>query len=416
MTAAALQRLEAAQFSSCAASKVPLNASAVSRIGARSMPLDLAFVTERAGFDSLETEWNQLFEASAQPSQMFLSFNWLWHWCNHYLAGQSLSILTGRRDGRLVMIWPLVKWRVHGLSVLSFMGEPMSQYGDVLVEAAPDTPDCMRMAWAFLKSRSGADFVRLGKVRTDSAIASLLMEAGGRITDTQVAPYLDLSNANGYAEYEKRYSGSSRKKRRNLIRRLADLGPLTVKEVTGGPEARTLVEFAIPLKRKWLVSRGLVSRAYSDDRITRFFGDVAEAAHKPAGCLVTVIRSAGRPAAVTIALLHKDGLGLHILVHDPDFDKLSAGTLLIEHNIRSAADRGLGCYDFLAPGDAYKLGWADASVEVNDWVLALSLAGRAYTRLYLAGMRECVKAAVAALPSPLRRMLAARISKAAAAT
>ena len=416
MTAAALQRLEAVQLSSCAASKAPPGSHAVSRNEAQSLPLELAFVTHRAGFDVLETEWNALLEASTLPSQMFISFNWLWHWCNHYLSGQSLSILTGRRDGRLVMVWPLVKRRVHGLRVLSFMGEPMSQYGDVLVESGPDTPDWLRKAWAFLKSRSGADFVRLGKVRTDSAIASLLEEVGGRITDTQVAPYLDLASANGSAEYEKRYSGSSRKKRRNMLRRLADMGPVTFEEVTCGPEARALVEFAIPLKRKWLVTRGLVSRAYSDDRITRFFGDVAEAARNPAGCLVTVVKSAGRPAAVTIALQHKDRLGLHILVHDPDFDKFGAGTLLIEQIVRSAADKGLGCYDFLAPGDAYKLSWADASVEVNDWVLPLSLAGRAYTRLYLAGMRASVKRVVAILPAPVRRMLAARISKAAAAT
>ncbi len=95
---------------------------------------DLAFVSDRAGFDALEAEWNALFERAGRSTQLFQRFNWLWHWCNHYLAdpqapgrGSRLAIVTARREGRLVMVWPLVSERAGG-------------YQDALVDGRPRRP------------------------------------------------------------------------------------------------------------------------------------------------------------------------------------------------------------------------------------------------------------------------------------
>ena len=57
------------------------------------------------------------------PAQVFQTFNWNWHWANHYLGsseggitGVELAIVTGRREGKLVMVWPLVTERVRGIT------------------------------------------------------------------------------------------------------------------------------------------------------------------------------------------------------------------------------------------------------------------------------------------------------------
>src|SRR5437763_14248091 len=93
-------------------------------------------IRERAGFDALEPEWNDLFRRAGTSAQLFQTFNWNWHWANHYVpatrgarSGLSLAVVTVRRDGRLVMLWPLVLERVAGLEVLKWMGEPLTQYG-----------------------------------------------------------------------------------------------------------------------------------------------------------------------------------------------------------------------------------------------------------------------------------------------
>src|SRR5712692_8458726 len=137
---------------------------------------EFAVIADRAGFDALEAEWNALFARAGRPCQIFQTFNWLWHWANHYLdGGTELTVVTGRQDGRLAIVWPLVATRVAGVNQLSWMGEPVSQYGDVLVEEGPDTPDWLRRSWAYVKSL-GADIVHLRKVRSDAVISPLLAE------------------------------------------------------------------------------------------------------------------------------------------------------------------------------------------------------------------------------------------------
>jgi len=159
------------------------------------LPAVFEVVRERAGLDALEPEWNDLFHRAGRSTQLFQTFNWNWHWANHYLPatsgardGTSLAIVTVRREGRLVMLWPLVLERLAGLKVLRWMGEPVSQYGDVLAEELPDGLRLMRQAWHFAVARLGADVVCLRKVRADAAVAPLLSELGMQQTATAEAP------------------------------------------------------------------------------------------------------------------------------------------------------------------------------------------------------------------------------------
>ena len=58
--------------------------------------LDLQLITTPSAFDGLEPEWNDLFQRAADPSRLFLGFNWNWHWCNHYLKAHGGSLEIGR--------------------------------------------------------------------------------------------------------------------------------------------------------------------------------------------------------------------------------------------------------------------------------------------------------------------------------
>src|SRR5690349_2475846 len=74
------------------------------------------------GFEALEAEWNALFERAGTDRHLFQTFNWLWHWANHFLpraaddADVRLAIVSTRVAGRLVMVWPLVAERAGPLT------------------------------------------------------------------------------------------------------------------------------------------------------------------------------------------------------------------------------------------------------------------------------------------------------------
>lgn len=382
--------------------------------------ITFAVVSERPAFDALEPEWNDLFRRAGKDTQLFQTFNWNWHWANHYLPAtpgergrRSLAIVTVRRHGRLVMLWPLVAERVAGLRVLHWMGEPVSQYGDVLAEAAPDTAPLMRQAWEYIKTRLGADAAFLRKVRADAAVAPLLGELGLRRTAVAEAPYLDLASAPDFAAYEQRYSGKARKNRRRLMRRLEERGAVVIERHTGGAQARAAALEAITLKRNWLKATGRLSPALADERFAGFFGDVAEGRIRPAGCGLTMLKSAGETAGVAIDVTCGARRAAHIIVHDDRLDAFSPGTLLLQEWIRGASADRIGTFDLLAPAYAYKSDWADATVAVEDFAQGLTLTGRAYVDVYLGVVRERLKAAAEALSSRLGRLRRARNAPAA---
>jgi CelD/BcsL family acetyltransferase involved in cellulose biosynthesis len=371
-----------------------------------------ALVTERASFDALEAEWNDLFWRAGRSAQVFQTFNWNWHWCNHYLAaasgetGPSLAIVTGRRHGRLVMVWPLVSERVAGLTQIGWMGDPVSQYGDVLIE--PDSLPFLAEAWAFVTRELKPDLLRLRKVRDDAAIAALLGDLNAFPAEHHEAPYLDLASAPDFATFERRYSPRSRRNRRRLFRRLQELGPVAFERCREGPRARALAIKAVDLKREWLKERGLVSPALGDPRFASFFADVAQGTVRPAGCEVSALTSGGEPAAIEITLRCLDRILMHVIVFNLKYEKAGAGVLLLERTFAQSFGTNARTFDLLSPGDSYKLAWADASMGVTDWVIPLSARGWVFARLYLGLARPALKAALDAMPASLRRLVADR--------
>ena len=365
-------------------------------------------------FEALEAEWTALFERAGTDRHIFQTFNWLWHWANHFLrdgGGVRLAIVTARDAGRLVMIWPLVVERSGPVTELAWMGEPVSQYGDLLIENGPDAMALMREAWAFVTRETGADVLRLRKVRQDSFIAPFLAELGADVTSDLKAPYLDLASAPSFTEYEKRYSSGAKRNRKRQRRRLEDRGPVTLTRVASGAEAEALTAQAFHFKHIWLRQRGIVSPALADPRTARFFADVTRADVRPAGCHVLALKCNDQPVALEIGLRCLGRTAIHIISYDPDFEKTAAGALLMEDSIRRACDDGLKVFDLLAPGDGYKLEWADDAVGVRDWAKPVTVLGRAYVTLYLGLIRNGSKRAIGALPLGARRAVTEMLAR-----
>jgi CelD/BcsL family acetyltransferase involved in cellulose biosynthesis len=372
----------------------------------------LDLVTTRDDFDALERDWNDLFARAGRDTQLFQTFNWLWHWANHFLPredtgrGPELAIVTARFDGRLVLAWPLVKERHGPIVRLTWMGEPVSQYGDLIVDDAVADPNTLiEAAWDFAVAQTGASVLHLRKVREDAVIAPVLALRKAKVVGELVAPYLDLSGAENFAEYEKRYSSGARRNRKRQRRRLEERGPVTLEVERGGVAAQALTITAFKLKLEWLAQRGLISPALSDPRTLRFFVDATGSMDRPAGCHVLALKCAEQPVALEIGLTCKGRSAIHIIVYDAAFEKTAAGSLLMEDSIRRAVEQRLTVFDLLAPDAPYKREWADATKVVRDWAAPNSLAGRAYAAVYLGVLRNTVKKGLDHLPVGMRRRI-----------
>lgn len=373
--------------------------------------IELSVITTMAGLLAIEAEWNTLFATCARDIHVFQSFNWIWHWANHFLPQEGdeqkpngLYIVTGRRGDQLVLVCPFVRNRRWGLSSLSFAGEPMSQYGDVLLDERHGGRDLLAQAWSFIAKNSGADVFTFRKVRADSNFAPFLARSAAIVTQREIAPFLDLTSAPDPDSYEQRYSTKARKNRRRLLRRLEERGPTSVNQITGGHDGANMAALAVSLKRAWLKDRGLVSPAMAMQATRAFFTAVGASAERPVGTVITYLTSRGEVTAIEVSFDCKGRRAVHVIVYALKFERLSVGQILMERSVRNAITDGQHVYDLMAPGDAYKLDWADGSVDVLDWAHGLTQRGRAFARFYLGFARGRLKGAVNAASGILRHV------------
>ncbi|MGQ0457601.1 MAG: GNAT family N-acetyltransferase [Hyphomicrobium sp.] len=386
---------------------------------ARSAATQFEMITSREAFDALEDEWNALFERAGRDIHVFQTFNWNWHWANHFLRtdgatapGYRLAIVAGRQNGRLVAVWPLVQARAHGVTHITWMGDPIGQYGDVLIDALPNADAILREGWAFLSANVSADVMYLRRVRADASIAPLLDAIGAIATDRQVAPFLDLTTASTYERYEERYTARSKRNRRRLARRIADDKAMTFERHDSRADARKLALSAIDFKSQWLKDRGLISGGLSDPRTACFFADVAEARERPVGCILGALNLDGVPAAIDVSIRWKGRVVAHVMAYDLKHEKSGVGALRLEQSLRDSYAHGVEVFDLMAPGDSYKREWADGAVDVVDWAVPLTLKWRAYAHAYLKFARPHLKAALkSAAPLVGRALTMARAAK-----
>ncbi len=358
-----------------------------------------AVVRTRDEFAALEADWNDLFARSGAGCSVFQTFNWCWHWTNHYLDSAhgncALSILTVRRAGRLVALWPLMTVRSAGaIRIGKWLGEPASQYGDALIDSAECPAEIAVASLEAMLRDLDVQALHLRKVRADARAMPLLTLAQARVTAEEEAPYLSISSAANFDAYEQRYSSKARKNRRRLARRLAGHGGVTFERLTQGPAARAAAHEAIAMKLRSLEETGRVSPAMADPRFASFFADAAEGGDHACGCGVSRMLVGGKLAASAIDVTANSHRAAHLIVHDSAYDDCGAGMLMMEHWIRTACDDGVRVFDLLAPAHTYKDEWADGSMLVRDFAIAATPAGRLIVAGYYGFLRPQSKMAV----------------------
>ena len=373
--------------------------------------LDWQLIFTLADFDRIEADWTELHTCISPPAgKVFLTFNWNWHWCRHYLAGQGtrLAVVVGRQQGKVVSIWPMVTQRRAGLRVATFMGQPVSQYGEVLIDRGD--PNCdvwLQQGWDFVRNSLGADLVLLRKVRDDSAAGSLMRKLAVPRDNVQFAPFIDLTGETTFEGFDQRYSGKDRKNRRRKRRRMEETGVVDCHRVAGSAPRMAAVAIAMERKRNWLKQQGLVSTAVTDARFDAFFRDAAGSIERPAGCEIVELTVDGKSVATKITVSDASYRGLHFTSYDPAAEKFSPGILILETMIAEAIAEGITTFDFMAPAAPYKLEWTDRTVGVADYAVSIGLMGWLYQTAYLRNLRPLLQRLAKDGPAPVRRVIGA---------
>lgn len=373
----------------------------------------LALIEGYDGFEALREEWCDLHRRAALPHQLLQSYEWFWHWNRHARQVDRRStpvVLTARREGRLVMLWPLTRHRRHGMRVIGWMAAQALPYGDVLIEPGPSAEDDLRAGWAYLCDHGGADAIELCHVREDAAVAGLARALGLRSVRDELACRLDMR---AIGDWERFAAAQSVKRRRNRLRqrrRLEECGDVRFEVIGEGDRARELMRRALEIKRRWVRAKRVYSAAFACPWFDAFAIDLAGSTVDPGGCRIGCLTLSGHPVAITVGFLRDGYLLLHIVAHEPALEFCSPGSLVFEDMLRWAFNEGCTTFDLAWPGSAHKAEFAPDETPVHDYSVALTRRGRMHAGI-IARARSSAKAFYVALPAIARRRVARLIGR-----
>lgn len=353
---------------------------------------------------ALEEEWRSL-AARAPEVTAFQGFDWCRAWLEASEAAgapEALRLVTLRQDGRLVLLWPLAIRRVWGFRVAHWLAEPLTQYGDVLVEASPDRARWLDLAWGEIRAWRDVDAVELRRVRADAAVNLLPALAGPKADPTDAAPYLDCGRADAASEAR---SGRTRNALRRRVKQLEKIGPVSFELVEGAVGQGQAVAEALAFKRQWLAEKGLASSGLSHPAAEGCLAALAGRAQ----LLVFRLRVGDLTAALEIGLVATGRYLSFMQSYAPQFAAHGPGRLLFWQLIERCPALGIATFDFLAPAYEHKREWASDAMAMCDHVLPISPGGVAVVS-YLGRIKPALKEIFGRLPAAARRPLAALVT------
>jgi len=307
----------------------------------------------------------------------------------HLRLGETPRIVIVRDTRRPVVVFPTVARVWKGVRTIQFLGDPLTQYGDIA--AAPDaTPAHIAAAWQAVADPAAGQFVYLRKVRADARIAPLLAAQASTVASHE-APFIDVRAPASLSARDAR-------ELRRLRRRLAEHGAVDF-EVLSGAAARMAATEALAFKREWLANRSLSSGVIGDP----VWEDALLAMTGSPHARVARLSAAGRTAAIEIGLVHADRWHCYLGALAPEFAKSGPGQIQMAETVAHCRDNGLAAYDLLAPADEYKRRLTRDAVAVHDHAVSLGAGGR--FGLLLARLVPIAKHVAERLPPRLRQTL-----------
>lgn len=366
--------------------------------------LDIEVIESSEGLHALEADWRALFEArhNCPYSQSFDYLSAAWE-CVARPRGRKLKLVVGRHFGRTVLIWPLVAFtRRHA----RWLGSEKTEYRDVLVLPSAKSDIWIQIAWHFIRSELGFDWIFLQDVKKDSAVAELLenhismskkVSTPSRFLDCQEWPNWDA------------FLTSRRKKlrsdQRRQWRRLEALGNISFRIVKDADAIEPTITWMLDRKIEWFDRAGLNERSFSSPENRQFFCTVARHAHNSKTLFLATLCLDDTIIAAVYGIVVRGEMTFICFSYDFQYENYSPSRLAMSRMLEWAFDNRLTCVDFMPSTPSYKFDWTNDEFEVSDWTVPCTARGKLIAFWCHASLRRCIARTYATLATIVPKFL-----------
>lgn len=374
----------------------------------------MATVADRADFAALAADWKAL-EAACGTATVFQTYDWCALWLDAFAfcdaPNYRARIATVRDEtGRLIVVFPLCLKARGFVTFAEWIGQPLCQYGDILLAPGVDLPSVRAALARSTDVWTDVSGFRLRKVRADSNLGRLITLDRYVIGVPEEAAILNTSDFTTFDDFLATQSSRARKHRRSKRRKLETVGPVAFDVLEPGPAAAAACETAIAWKLDWLNAHNTSSRMFSNPTALNAFRAMAADTGRDSGFRAFVLRAGDTPVAIECSFVAKGSVYAFLGAFDPDLDTLSVGKLQMEDTVRHVFEAGHKHYDLFAPITDYKESWSSSRVGVTEYAVPLDLPGLVYVNGYIRGLRPLAKWAYDHVPETVRTTLIEKLS------
>ncbi len=362
--------------------------------------MSLRVLTDTAEIDAIAGDWRALEAACSDQLTYFQTHDWCRSWIATFCqdGGPRPHIRTVWRDERLVAVWPLMIVDGAGIRRLETLGEPHTQYCNLLLAEGERAAEAVAL---LLGSGfgDGCDVAVLRPVPSTSPLAPSMAHLPPIPGYSNESSMLDLSRFESSAAY---WAGLGKLQKRNRNRRrnqLARLGELSFTVVwPGDAEFGELVDTAVAMKRRWLLETSRLSAGFAMTGYEDFLNGLSGDRKALSGACVSVLRAGERIVAVEFGFIHHRHYYAYIGGFDWALKELSPGKVQMEMTVGWLIDNGVQAYDLLPNPAEYKASWSNESVAMAGHALPLTWKGRFYAGSWLPTLRPALKRLWARVP------------------
>lgn len=362
-------------------------------------------------FRELEGPWSKLSESINSGTHLFQTYSWCLSWIECFVerfdTGWHISILTYWDDEGLALICPLAIRSQGPFKIAYWLGEPLTQYGDVLARGDVDSIALIQDMWVQFEKAGRFDLVLFNYVRDDSKLYFPLSEIG-KLIGEETAVSLRLTGYADWSSLEKwhleQISRNSRKARRRAFKNLQEMGPINCKRLIDKDEIEAAVDEIWAEKAAWLREKGLRSSAFADPVVKVFVKVLLLAKRSDLDSIMFCLFADGKPVAHEIGFLSHGRYAQHLASFSLAHSKGAPGNYLTEFSLENFRARGVEWFDQLAPATDGKLRWGTHTNKVSAFALPISSLGSLYVSVYLQRLKPALKIVLNNLPLPAKRL------------
>lgn len=322
--------------------------------------MDFYFIKAINEFEALENEWNALLAESISDVP-FLRHEYLHTWWETRGGGEwdniELSIVTARRDGRLIGIAPFFrKIEASGKSTLMLLGSiEISDYLDLIVREI-DLQEFTARLFDFLAEKVEIPWnsMDLANLPEDSASLAALQSAaneqGWNFTKEQFSPVIPVTLPGDFEVY---LSGIDKKQRHEIRRKMRRAAEFDLPVTWYILDDKTRLEDEIQAFLK-LMENDQDKATFLNPSMRLQMVNSMQVAWNAGWLQLAFLEVDGQKAAGYLNFDYNDRIWVYNSGLDPRYLDLSPGWVLLGHLLQWANENKRSVFDFMRGDEAYK--------------------------------------------------------------